>query len=212
MKGLRMLLTAALLLLAGVQPAAGESAVPASTDETGQLSPSPGRFLVARRSLSGLWFKRTVVYLLKHDEDGTIGLIMNRPMNKQAHEVLPGMQTSGIGSHPLHFGGPVSPRVPVLLFRSKLKLSLALHVSDDVYASSSRKMLANRAVMHKTDSELRMFLGQSSWIPGQLEREIKRGYWIVTESNPEAIFAGNTDHLWKELIDRLDPVGIMALR
>jgi len=172
--------------------------------------PAAGKFLVAQRGLSGPYFSRTVVYLLKHDEQGTVGLIVNRPIDKIVSDVLPDMYSLEHGSFPLYYGGPVSPRIMVMLIRDDLDSELALRVTDGVYASSNLALLTKLIVSRKPGDELRFFVGQANWIPGQLEKELQQDAWFVTAGDPEEIFAGNTDKLWQKLINRLDPLGIIA--
>jgi putative transcriptional regulator len=201
-----------LFLLAGGQWLAAAEASPYRDHaDDGRLAPAPGRFLVSQRSLYHSWFSRTVIFLLQHDEDGTVGVIVNRPLDRQVHEALPDMQSTEIGTYPLYTGGPVNPRILVMLLKGDFDNSPAMQVSDGVYASSNREMLARMVNVCKPYNEMRMFLGQSTWQPGQLDREIGKNYWFVTAGDADAIFAGETEHLWEKLINRLDPAGILVL-
>jgi len=185
-------------------------AAPADTAAAGTLEPAAGRFLVASRGLYGPYFSKSVIYVLQHNSTGTVGVIVNRPLGRNVAEVLPDMQTLELGGYPVYNGGPVNPRIMVMLFRGSYSTELALHVSDDVYASSNTAMLAEIKTTRKPGSELRMFAGQASWAPGQLARELGQGTWYVTEGDPDALFAGDADYLWRKLINRLDPQGIMV--
>lgn len=185
-------------------------AAPAREPISGPLEPAAGRFLVARRDLYAPFFSHSVIYLLQHNSAGTVGVIVNRPLGKTAAELLPDLQDQGLGTYPVFNGGPVNPRIMVMLFRGSYSTELALHVSDDVYASSNTAMLAEIKTTRKPGSELRMFAGQASWAPGQLARELGQGTWYVTEGDPDALFAGDADYLWRKLINRLDPQGIMV--
>ena len=209
MKPITMMLFT-LLLLSGntwcrAAPPTGEPA-------TATQEPAAGCFLVASRDLYGPYFSRSVIYLLQHNSTGSVGVVVNRPLGKNVADVLPDMHTVELGTLPVYNGGPVNPRIMVMLFRGNYRTELARHVSDDVYASSSLAMLAQMMTTHKPGSELRMFAGQANWSPGQLAREIAQDYWYVTQGDPDALFAGDTDYLWRKLIDRLDPQGIMALQ
>jgi len=203
------IMIAVLLLLTG--SALGAPPSPAGAAATDALEPAAGRFLVARRGLYGPYFSRTVVYLIQHNSEGSGGVIVNRPLGKNAADVLPDMHAIELGSYPVYLGGPVNPRIMVMLFRGNYSTELALHVSDDVYASSNLAMLTQMMTARKPGSELRMFAGQASWEPGQLAREIAQGYWYVAEGDPDALFSGDADYLWNKLINRLDPQGIMVL-
>jgi len=197
----------ALLLLAG--SAAGAAPVP---DTTGTLEPAAGRFLVARRSLHGPYFGRTVIYLIQHDTTGTLGVVVNRPLGMSAADVLPDMHVVELGAYPVYSGGPVNPHIMVMLIRGEYRTELAQHIRGDVYASSDSAMLTQLVQARKPVSELRLFAGQTGWAPGQLEQEIKADDWYVTEGDPDAVFSGDAVSLWEKMINRLDPLGIMVMQ
>lgn len=202
-----MKLIAALLLCLGGYALAAGAADPYTT----QLAPAAGRFLVAQRGLSGGYFGRTVVYLVQHDATGTVGVIVNRPLGKKVAEVLPDTETADLGAYPVYSGGPVHRSIMVMLFRGDYRTELALHVDEDVYASSNTAMLAQMLAEHKPAHQLRLYAGQAGWAPGQLVRELERGSWYVTEGDPDALFSADADGLWSRLIERLDPPGILVL-
>jgi len=204
------IMIAVLLFLTG--SALGAPSPPAGAADAGALEPAAGRFLVARRGLYGPYFTRTVIYLIQHNSEGSVGVIVNRPLGKNVADVLPDMHAIELGSYPVYNGGPVNPRIMVMLFRGNYSTELALHVSDDVYASSNLAMLTQMMTTRKPGSELRMFAGQANWVPDQLAREIAQGYWYVTEGDPDALFSNDADYLWNKLINRLDPQGIIVLQ
>lgn len=188
-----------------------EPSITPRTDQTAQPEAAAGRFLVARRNLYGPYFTRTVIYLLQHNEYGTVGLVVNRPLGKQIADLLPDMHSFEIGAYPVYNGGPVSPHIMVMLFRSEYHTDKALLVSDDVYASSNMAMFGEMLKAHKPDNELRMFAGQANWKPGQLQQEIESLAWYVTAGDPALLFEGEPSHLWKDLINQIDPLGIIAV-
>jgi len=206
MKPITTMMTA-LLLLAG---SAWCAAAPAGYPEDGALAPLPGRFLVADRGLYGPYFGKAVVYLIQHNSEGSVGVVINHPLDKKLADTRPDLNAEDPASYPVYKGGPVSPHIVVMLFRGYYQTELAVHVSDDVYASSNMAMLMQLMQAHKPGSELRMYAGQADWGPGQLARELERGYWYVTEGDTDAIFSADADYLWSKLINRLDPLGIMA--
>jgi putative transcriptional regulator len=185
------------------------AASPADPDAPA-LAPAPGCFLVAQRGLYGPYFTRTVIYLLQHGKDGSVGLIVNRPLGKRVADMLPDMHSFEIGAFPVYNGGPLSPHIMVMLFRGDYQTELALPVRDGVYASSNLAMLGVMLKSHKPESELRMFAGQANWEPGQLQQELGQHAWYVLPGNPDLLFGADSTHLWQRLINQVDPVGIVA--
>jgi putative transcriptional regulator len=175
------------------------------------MVPAPGRFLVARRDLEGPFFPRTVIYLLQHDAEGTLGLVVNRPIGYQAADLLPELEGTRVGSYPVFNGGPVGAHIMIMLLKDIADTDPALEVIDGIYASSDAELLERMVAKEKPASELRLFIGHAGWLPGQLERELRENSWFVTDGDPAAVFSGDVLELWRRLIERLDPPGIMVL-
>lgn len=176
------------------------------------MEPAPGRFLVAQRGLSGPYFGRTVIYLLQHDAEGTLGVVVNRQIEYNASDVLPTLEGTQVGSYPLYNGGPVGMHMMIMLVRDIPDTDLAMKVIDGVYASNNQELLDRMVAKQKPASELRLYIGHAGWLPGQLEHELQENSWFVTDGDPTAVFSDDTANLWRDLIDRLDPPGILVLR
>jgi putative transcriptional regulator len=175
---------------------------------TSEGKPGPGMFLVARRALDGSHFGQSVVYLVEHNEDGTLGLIVNRPGNISLSEALPDIEDRQAGAHALRYGGPVGLPMIMMLLRGESVAEGVAHVAGDVYISSDRRVLDELLAAKKAENELRFYTGYSGWAAGQLDFEILRGSWHVVAADTEEIFSGETESLWDRLIERLEPTGI----
>lgn len=178
-----------------------------ATDTRG---PGPGMFLVARRALDGSHFGRTVVYLVEHDEDGTLGLIVNRASDISLSEAVPDIENEHAAEHALYYGGPVGLRGIFILLRSDSASRGMAYVADDVYISSDRGVLDAALAAEKDSGEVRFYLGHSGWSAGQLDSELERGSWHVTGADTDAVFSAEIDSLWDRLIERLEPEGIQV--
>jgi putative transcriptional regulator len=183
--------------------------VPGSPDKvTGK--PGPGMFLVARRALEDSHFGQSVVYLVEHDEGGTLGLIVNRSSDVSLSEAVPDIEDKQATAHALHYGGPVGLPKILMLVRSESATKGMAHVVDDVYISSDRRVLDEVLAAKKSDNELRFYIGYSGWAAGQLDFELMRGDWHVVGADTDAIFSGDTASLWNRLIEQLEPEGIQV--
>ncbi len=98
----------------------------------------------------------------------------------------------------------------LMLMRSDSATEGMAQVVDDVYISSDRRILDEVLAAKKPDSELRFYIGHSSWAAGQLDFELLRSDWHVVTADTDAIFSGETDSLWNRLIERLEPTGIQV--
>ena len=172
--------------------------------------PGPGMFLVAKRALDDSHFGQSVVYLVEHGEDGTLGLIVNRSSDVSLSEAVPDIDDKQATAHALYYGGPVGQPMILMLVRSESATEGMSHVVDDVYISSDRRVLDEVLAAKKSDSELRFYIGHSGWAAGQLDFELVRGDWYVVAADTDAIFSGETDLLWNRLIEQLEPTGIQV--
>jgi len=213
---IRILITICVTLgvtLAG-ESVAGGSLVPTSITpglpDTITGKPGPGMFLVAKRALDGSHFGQSVVYLVEHGEDGTLGLIVNRSSDVSLSEAVPDIEDKLATAHALYYGGPVGLPMILMLVRSELATEGMTHVADDIYISSDRRVIDEVLAAKKPDSELRFYIGHSSWAAGQLDFELLRGSWHVVTADTDTIFSGKTDSLWDRLIERLEPAGILV--
>ena len=120
--------------------------------------PAPGVFLVARRSLEGPVFGRSVVLLLDHDEYGSRGLVINRRMQARLSDVVSGLDNEEADKHRLFLGGPVGTHQIFMLFRNSKPLPDSQHIAADIYFSSDRRVLESmlarlRGVRHVDDTQ-----------------------------------------------------------
>lgn len=167
-------------------------------------------FLVATRALDDSHFGRTVVYLLDHGDDGTLGLIVNRPGDSSLSEAVPELAEAGAAAHGLYYGGPVGLPVIMMLARGDRGLDGMASVVDDVYVSTDRDAIEAALAAGRSASELRFYIGYSGWAGGQLEAEFERGSWHLVPADTDAVFSGDVDGLWQQLIEQLEPEGIQV--
>ena len=210
MKRYPTFLGAAILTLAGLFGLAtgtphGQAPQP---QDSNALEPAAGRFLVASRSLGDPHFARTVVYLLQHDEQGSVGLVINRMLDVTLGEALPETGFQHLGASRLSYGGPVSARHIIMLLRDFDAAWHATPILDGIYASNNMDLLQKLDAANKPAEELRLFVGHAGWSAGQLQQELGRDDWFVIPGDTAPVFGTGTERLWERLIERLDPVGI----
>ncbi|MEU4093962.1 YqgE/AlgH family protein [Streptomyces sp. NPDC026673] len=172
-----------------------------------EVSSLTGRLLVATPALADPNFDRAVVLLLDHDEEGTLGVVLNRPTPVGVGDVLE--PWAGLAGAPqvVFQGGPVS-----------LDSALGLAVvpgeprdgEDDeplgwrrVYGAIGLVDLeAPPELLAAELGSLRIFAGYAGWGPGQLEDELGEGAWYVVESEPGDVFSPDPEQLWRSVLRR----------
>jgi putative transcriptional regulator len=161
--------------------------------------PARGRFLVATHDLAGSFFAETVILLLQHDDQGTMGLIINQPSDIGLSTMLPEETDPVEFDGKLYIGGPVSTYGIMMLIRSELEPAESEHIFGNVYASGSRDVLM--ATLGDADalSRVRLYAGHAGWFPGQLDGEIARGSWQIVPADERTIFSPLPGEIWKKL-------------
>lgn len=161
-----------------------------------------GVLLVADRSMPDPRFQETVILILEHeDKRGTLGLVLNRPTDITLTDALP---ESPYQSTPLAlgWGGPVGQENLFMLLRTDRPPEESERVFADIVWSASAKVLANSLDGSVDDTKLRVFLGLSSWAPGQLEKELNHGGWQLFQAQVGAIFSDlDPVDLWRHFIE-----------
>ena len=158
------LLGGLLTVLHAVPALAGMEFTPSSVEK--------GVLLVASPSLEDPNFRESVVLIVEHRPEGTVGLILNRSTNVLLSHALPDLTILKGTSYRLFAGGPVEPSRLLLLFRLKEPPADARSVFDKIYVGSTSKILERIITQAKPTETFRAFAGFASWAPRQLEAEM----------------------------------------
>jgi putative transcriptional regulator len=178
------------------------SAEPAEGGAAGGLA---GQLLVATREMRDQRFAQAVIFIVRHDASGALGLIVNRPSEEVGIALLLkrlGLEHEGVGgSMRMHYGGPVEPgRVFVL------------HTAD--YAGEGTRVIADGIALTVHPDVLRaigtgagprralLALSYSGWAPGQLERELRAGRWVVVPADAGLVFDDDHGTKWQRATAR----------
>ncbi|UCE63534.1 MAG: YqgE/AlgH family protein [Nitrospirota bacterium] len=161
-----------------------------------------GVFLVASPSLLDPSFRETVVLICDHGEEGTLGLIMNRPTNYPLSDVFPDIPGLKGFSHTLFEGGPVQRQGLLMLFRTETGSEKTQLLLDGVFWGGDPKMIASMVENPHPERQFRVFFGYAGWGRGQLEHEINGGFWRTVPASAGVIFEHDPTTLWEELMDK----------
>ena len=165
--------------------------------------------LAAMPQILDPFFDHSVVLLVDHQEDGSFGLILNRPTELTIDEVLDGLEIPWQGD-PLamtHFGGPVQPQLGTVLYRQRGPVDetpeeTTLEISPGVLISQHIGDLST--IAERPPSAFRLLLGYAGWGSGQLNQEIERNDWLIAPLDADLLFAEDTDGLWDRVLSSID--------
>ena len=161
-----------------------------------------GRLLVATPALEDPNFERAVVLILDHDEDGALGVVLNRISDLAVDEALSGW-VDLVAAPPVVFGGgPVEPTAIVALGRATANVPAETGLSPRL--DRIRLVdLGDDPVLAAADLErVRVFAGYAGWGPGQLETEVDVGAWFTVDADPADVFTSDPDRLWHRVLRR----------
>lgn len=164
-----------------------------------------GQFLVATEKLRDPRFEHTVIYLVRHDADGAMGLIVNRPIGRMpAADVIAafGMDASGVsGDLQVHYGGPVDPRRGFVLHTADHREPTTQIVRDGIAMTAEQKILGAIARGKGPRQSLFAF-GYAGWARGQLEGELRDGAWITVTADAALLFDADHARKWERATAR----------
>ncbi len=170
-------------------------------------SPLKGKVLIASPALQDPNFARSVVLIVQHDENGAMGLIINRALETTVGEAW--TQVSSVpypNEDPLFQGGPCEGPLIVL---HKDSVKGQMEVYDGIYLSSDAD--AVKSLVDEVSDPLKFFVGYAGWTAMQLESELAEGAWQVAEINSGLILS-TPNELWEELQKRIAAIAHPSVR
>lgn len=159
-----------------------------------------GQLLVAAPTLLDPNFARTVVVIANHDEDGALGVTLNRPTDTLVAEATPELAGLAGEDAVIHSGGPVHPAGVVVLAEFRDLSRAAFAVAGNVGLVGDDTPLAELGSLTR---RCRVYAGYSGWGPGQLEDEVAGDDWIVVPARPSDVFTDDHEGLWGTALERL---------
>jgi putative transcriptional regulator len=158
------------------------------------------QFLIAMPSLVDPNFFQTVTYIFSHNNEGAMGIVINRPLNMELSEILTQMDIDtvdhGVGNLPVYDGGPVKTDRGFIIHEPDAKWQSSIQVGDDIEVTTSRDIL--EAISEgRGPQQAFIALGYAGWGAGQLEQEIMENCWLNTPSRSDIIFNSPADRRWQ---------------
>lgn len=162
--------------------------------------PEKGRILVSEPFLQDAYFRRSVVLITEHNDEGSLGFVLNNPIEFNISEILsdfpPVNALVGVG-------GPVRTDTVHYLHSLGDLVPGSAHVIDDLYWGGEfndiKEMIQEGVIK---DHQIRFFVGFSSWHKGQLERELSEDSWMVTSLDRDSIMTISKNDLWEAVLSK----------
>lgn len=171
-----------------------------------ESTPLQNQLLIALPTMPDARFTRSVALICQHDDDGAMGIVVNRASEYTLGDVLSQMGFDGgdaqLREQPVLAGGPMHPERGFVLHDGGLHWDSSLRIADGLYLTTSRDILESIA-RGEGPAHAVVALGCAGWGTGQLEHELGENSWLTAPSDPELLFATPLDDRWQAAAGRI---------
>lgn len=195
----------ALAALFGLFAGSGLLAAPDPAEPEGSRAGQSlaGHLLVAAPGMDDPHFEKTVIVMVRHNDQGALGIIVNKVLGTYpATQVLREFGSKDVeatGEIRVHFGGPVGPFIAFVLHSNDHQDDKSQIVAPGIAVTSDTGILERIAKGEGPDHSV-VAIGYAGWGPGQLENEIARGSWYVATADPSIVFSDDTESEWSRAV------------
>lgn len=166
-----------------------------------KLAPQRGRILISYPYLDDPFFKRTVVLLCEHNDEGSFGFVLNKYIDVQLDELIEDLPRF---DGRIALGGPVQTSNLFYLHTLGDTLAGSAEVMKGLYMGGDYEALREAMSTRKlSPDDIRFFVGYSGWSEGQLEEELKENAWLISETEASLVMDTETDKLWQDVLRRM---------
>lgn len=157
-------------------------------------------FLIAMPALADPNFSQTVTYICEHNEDGALGIVINRPSDLSLDDLFRHMgvepKTADLNAQPVYMGGPVQRERGFVLHEPAGDWNATLRIAGELAITTSRDVLEALAQGDGPERYL-VALGYAGWARGQLEQEMADNAWLSGPADPAVIFERDHQERWR---------------
>ncbi len=169
--------------------------------QSNNLIPSRGKVLISEPFLSDATFGRSVILLIDHSQEGSMGLIMNKQLPLFLNDII--QEFKYLEDIPLYKGGPVGG--DALFYLHTLEdIPGAFQVSKGLFLNGDFEVIKKYILQgNSTEGKLRFFLGYSGWESDQLSQEIRENTWILSKEESDYLMNEDSKSMWKHTLEKL---------
>jgi putative transcriptional regulator len=168
--------------------------------EKRQTKPKQGSILISEPSLRDFYFRQSVVLLAEHNDEGTFGVIINKPIEAKLKDILKGFPPYPL---PVFLGGPVKTD-SIFFIHTHGEIDDCFQIMDGLFWGGDlemiRRMLKDKRMKPE---EIRFFVGYSGWSPNQLDREIHEKSWVLSQTTVAEVIQTDPVSLWSNYLKRM---------
>ena len=162
--------------------------------QSNNVLPSRGRILISEPFLRDATFGRSVILLVDHTDEGSMGLVINKQLPLFLNDII--MEFKYLDEIPLYKGGPIA--TDTLFYPDSISISKGLYLNGDFDEIKKYILQGN-----KISECIRFFLGYSGWDSEQLNNEIRENTWLVSEEEKSYLMKNNIKDMWRTALEKL---------
>ena len=171
------------------------------TIKTNNIEPGRGKILISEPFLLDYYFKRSVILLAEHNEEGSFGVIMNKPLDVKFNEVIKDFPEFNCQ---IYLGGPVENDSLFFIHTLGDKIESSMEIIDGIYWGGEMEAIKEMIVTKTLNPEhIRFYIGYSGWSPEQLDGELIKNSWVVSRVKKDYLLNTKPDLLWKSALEKL---------
>lgn len=169
--------------------------------QSNDVLPSRGKILISEPFLRDAIFGRSVILLIDHTKEGSMGLVVNKQLPYLVNDII--TEFKYIDEIPLYKGGPVA--TDTLFYLHTLgEIPGAITISKGLYLNGDFNEIKKYILQgNKVSEHIRFFIGYSGWENEQLNNEIRENTWLVSEEKASYLMKDNTKDMWKQALEKL---------
>ena len=169
--------------------------------QSNNVLPSRGKILLSEPFLRDATFGRSVILLVDHTEEGSMGLVVNKPLPLLLNDII--MEFKYLDEIPLYKGGPVATDT-LFYLHTLAEVSGSISISKGLYLNGDFNEIKKYILQgNKISEHIRFFLGYSGWESNQLHNEIKENTWLVSEEEKSYLMKDDTKDMWRKALEKL---------
>ncbi len=169
--------------------------------QSNNVLPSRGKILISEPFLRDATFGRSVVLLIDHTDEGSMGLIVNKQLPIFVNDII--NEFKYIDDIPLYKGGPIATDT-LFYLHTLADISGAIPISKGLFLNGDFDEIKKYILQgNKVDRYIRFFLGYSGWESEQLSTELRENTWLVSKEENAYLMNGDTKDMWKQALEKL---------
>ena len=169
--------------------------------KTNNLNPAKGRLLLSEPFMGDYYFGRSVILLAEHNEEGSFGVILNKPALSGFNEVV---QDFPEFDAPVYLGGPVETNALFYIHTLGDQIEGSIEISDGLFWGGDIESIKEMILLKMVKpNDIRFYVGYSGWGADQLKSELKKNSWLVSRADNKTILSADPLDLWGNLLDKM---------